>query len=106
MNTRKPTMNGFFSFLVFHCRLKYWPFKYEDMNSANPRNVLVTIANRKPDSHAEVGSSDLQATTEAQMDIVGHSSSNIPSHSQPLYYHTVSFFPQSSIEMILTCLLG
>lgn len=62
------------------------------MTSASPRNVLVTIANKNPDGHAEVGSSDLQATTEAQMDIVGYSSSNIGGHIQPLYYHTVCFF--------------
>lgn len=40
------------------------------------------------------------------MNVVGHSSSNIGSHSQPLYYHTVCFFPQSTTEMILTFLLG
>lgn len=47
MKTRKPTVNGFFSFLAFHCRLKYWTFKYEDMNSANPRNVLVYDSKQK-----------------------------------------------------------
>lgn len=60
------------------------------MNSANPTNVLVTTANRKPDGHAEVGSSDLQATTEAQMETVGRRSSNIGSPA--LDYHTAGWF--------------
>lgn len=60
------------------------------MNSANPRNVLVTTANRKPDGHAEVGSSDLQATTEAQTETVGRWSSNIGSTAPD--YHTVGCF--------------
>lgn len=60
------------------------------MNSANPTNVLVTTANRKPDGHAEVGSSDLQATTEAQMETVGRRSSNIGSTA--LDYHTAGWF--------------